>query len=319
MSNRKLLRLSVAICTFNRAASLARTLKSFAQTRPIALSDWELLVIDNNSTDATRLVVEQFAGILPLHYHFESQQGLANARNRAIAEYCGELLVFTDDDILIGENWLKAYYGALACYPSAGYFGGPIMPCFSAGRPSWLRDETMPLISGLIGHYDLGSESRWYSAVDMHPFGANFALRRKLVDSLGFFETELGVRGEVPGRSEEAEYFSRATKQGFSGYYLAEARCQHCVQPSHLRLGFLYRYGVQKGLAAGRMGKLHPRRQKHEARNLAMGAASGNCLKGVPTDGDKVLSMLNTSRTGKGQFVGSPRRSNGKCPVMSSL
>ena len=276
-------RLSIAICTYNRADSLARTLQSFTEAKPIPAGEWELIVIDNCSTDATHAVAESFADRLPMRYDFEPQQGLSNARNRVIAVSCGGLVVFTDDDILIGDSWLRAYHATLDNWLGADYFGGPIAPLFPEGKPAWLRDERMPLISGLIGHYDLGPESRPYAERDMHPFGANFGLRRRLIDAVGPFDVELGVKGQAPGRAEEAEYFSRARGLGFAGRYLADARCGHCVQSSHLRLRYLYRYGIHKGLAAARMGERSTRERRGvlaEGWQLLRGCAQ--LLKGRP-------------------------------------
>lgn len=229
-----------------------------SQVAEVSPENWELLIIDNNSTDNTRLVADDYLSSLPIRYCFEPSQGLAHARNRAIAEFQGDLLVFTDDDILVNETWLQAYHAALSIYPDACYFGGPIKPCFPGGWPRWLRDETMPLISGLIGHYDLGAQSRRYTADDMHPFGANFGLRRAMIERLGLFDTELGVKGNVPGRAEEAEYFHRAGRNGFYGRYLADASCRHCVQPAHLKLAHLYRYGIQKGIAESYLARTAP-------------------------------------------------------------
>jgi hypothetical protein len=87
----------------------------------------------------------------------------------------------------------------------------------------------------------------------MHPFGANFALRRSLFERLEPFRTDLGAVGNVPGRGEEAEYFQRARAAGAQGFYVPAARVLHRVDASHLTLGYLYRYGEQKGIASRRM------------------------------------------------------------------
>jgi glycosyltransferase involved in cell wall biosynthesis len=243
---------SVAICTYNRCQSLPKTLDSLvAMDKPEGA--WELLVIDNNSSDQTAEIVQSYSNRLPMKYIFEERQGLAHARNRALKECTGDLLIFTDDDVVVSKEWLCAYVAAASQYPAADYFGGRILPYWPQGRPGWVKDESMPLIGGLLGHYDLGSITRLYSENDMHPFGANFVLRRSLFERLPSFNPEFGVSGKTPGRGEEAEYFQRAHTQGSIGVYVGEALCLHAVNPDHLSLKFLYRFGVQKGLAHARL------------------------------------------------------------------
>ena len=105
----------------------------------------------------------------------------------------------------------------------------------------------MPLISGLLGYYNLGETTRIYAKNEMHPYGANFALRRSLFQRMKLFDTEFGVVGGQPGRGEETEYFQRVKEERIKGVYVGEALILHAVQPDHLKLRFLYQYGIQKG------------------------------------------------------------------------
>lgn len=228
-------------------------MESMAAMDSPAITSWEVLIVDNNSSDNTPLVAEKFAGHLPIRYFFEEKQGLSYARNRALKECKGELLVFTDDDMLMPKGWLNAYKTAAASYPGAGYFGGRILPHWPHGRPGWIKDESMPMIGGLLGFYDLGETTRPYAEGEMHPFGANFALRRILFQRLAPFRTDLGVSGTIPGRGEEADYFCRAREHGAAGVYVGEALCLHRVQSEHLGLRFLYRFGIQKGIEIARL------------------------------------------------------------------
>lgn len=263
---------SLAICTYNRADSLRRTLDSLGQMEGRAGLDWELLLVDNNSRDSTSRVADVFKDELPLRYLFEKNQGLSHARNRALSECRGDVIVFTDDDILVDPGWLRAYADGFALHPEAGYFGGPIQPHYPEGKPAWIRDESLPLIGGLLGYYDLGGASRLYAEQDMHPFGANFALARRLFERHLFFRNDLGVVGNTPGRGEEAEYFGRVRAENIPGYYLAAARCRHVIQSDHLTLRYLYRYGVQKGIAAVRMsGALEVNKHGSRLRELEYG------------------------------------------------
>jgi GT2 family glycosyltransferase len=241
--------LTVCICTYNRAESLERTLESLCASKGMQEGAWEVLVVDNNSTDITSSVVKEFADRLPLWSVVERSQGLSHARNRALRECRGEVLLFTDDDVQVDRSWAREYFKAAEAFPQAGWFGGRILPSWPGGRPRWVRDEALSLLAGLFVRYDIGEDVRNFCDDDPHPYGASFALRRELFEDLGVFRTDLGVSGATPGRGEEAEYLGRARERGVQGLYVGTALCRHDVDPGRLTLGHLYRYGVQKGIA----------------------------------------------------------------------
>lgn len=271
---------SLAICTYNRAALLGKALESLAACRP-PLGVWELLLIDNNSRDDTRAVAELFIGRLPLRYVFEPEQGLSAARNRALRECSSNVLLFTDDDLRFDPEWLVEYERTFAEHPEAGWFGGRIRPLWDNGPPRWLRDENMALISGLLVHYDLGVQCRAYVEDDPTPFGASFALRRSTFARIGEFRLDLGVRGDVPARGEEADYFERIRQAGIAGYYVGSASAWHWQDKARFRLGYLYRYGIQKGVAAVRMGGANNNATRSFLRELEYGFKGGwQLLKG---------------------------------------
>lgn len=245
--------ITVAICTFNRAVSLAGTLATAAALKVPPGLTWEILVVDNNSRDETRRVCEGFARRLPLRYVREERQGLSYARNRALKECRGALLVFTDDDVRLDEKWLERYWNASSAHPEADFFGGRILPLWPNGRPRWMKDESLPLISGLLVRFDLGPESRALEVGDPLPYGASFAIRRRLFERVAPFRIDLGVSGSVPGRGEEAEYLGRSLEAGSKGTYVAGALCWHVVDERRLRVGYLYRFGIQKGIAEVRI------------------------------------------------------------------
>src|SRR5690242_5540205 len=135
--------ISVCICTYNRSESLRRTLESLTRQNNIALS--EVLIVDNNCTDGTAEVVGSFRESLPIRLIAEGRQGLAHARNRAAAEFRGDVLLFTDDDVRVGTSWLTAYQDAIRSFPDADYFGGRILPDWQGRKPRWIKDEPLPL------------------------------------------------------------------------------------------------------------------------------------------------------------------------------
>ena len=133
--------ISICICTYNRSESLQRTLDSLTEQKRIDLDVTEVLVVDNNCTDETANVVEAFRERLPIRRVKESRQGLAHARNRAVAEFRGDVLLFTDDDIRFEPGWLAAYRDAIRRFPDADYFGGRILPDWGQMKPRWIGDE----------------------------------------------------------------------------------------------------------------------------------------------------------------------------------
>jgi glycosyltransferase involved in cell wall biosynthesis len=239
--------LSLAICTYNRCASLALTLdsivgQSYAQS-------YELLIIDNNCTDGTQRLIEQYARQLPLRHITERQQGLSYARNRAIREFSGDVLLFTDDDVILEPSWLTAYAMAFEEYPHADIFGGRSLALFEGKRPKWLVDCNLPLLSGVLVNFDHGEELRPFETGEPGPVGASFAIRRRLLAETKSFRTDLGRVGLVPGRGEETEFFDRSLARGAQRVYVGGAICWHRVEPKRLTLAALYRHGIQKGRA----------------------------------------------------------------------
>src|SRR5712692_10838040 len=109
------MKISVIVCTFNRCATLAKALESLAASTLERSVDWEVLVVDNNSSDQTREVVEHFRNHDPSRftYLFEPQPGKSHALNAAIRHAKGEILAFMDDDVTVEPNWLQNLTAAL--------------------------------------------------------------------------------------------------------------------------------------------------------------------------------------------------------------
>ena len=241
-------RVTVAICTHDRAASLATTLETLVDQAGVE-SPWELLLVANACSDATSDVAQGFQDRLPLRLVHEPTRGLSHARNRALAEARGDLLIFTDDDVRHDPGWLRSYVEAAGRYPDAEYFAGRILSDWGGPPPRWFRAETAHWFDGVLVGLDLGEGSRPMVDTDPLPIGASFALRRALFERNGGFRTDLGVRGTENGRGEETEYLLRARRAGADGAYVGAALCRHPVDRARFRLTRLYRHGVASGVA----------------------------------------------------------------------
>ncbi len=230
---------SVAICTWNRAALLHQTLTKMCDLRVADSVKWELLVVDNNSTDNTADVVAAFVDRLPVRRVLERNQGHSHARNRAVSEVVGDLLIWTDDDVLVDHQWLQGYVDAAQRWPEAGYFGGPIEPWFEHEPPGWIQMNMEALLAPFVA-LDLGLEERQF-APGQSPYGANMAFRRSAFDGRRF-DPNLGLRPGSAIRNEETEYCKRLAESGFVGVWVPAARVQHFVVAERLTLPFLRDY-----------------------------------------------------------------------------
>ena len=239
--------LSVCVCTYNRAPILREMLASVVAVQHTFNESDELIVIDNNSTDATKEVI-QACKLPQLRYIHEAKQGLSNARNRAIREAKNQHVIFFDDDVWLREGVLAAYRQAYAEHPEVEFFGGQIEIGWPDGQPDWWVAEDLALLNGLLVKYNLGSEPMLYRSGDHFPYGANFGLRKGLFDAIGGFNPELGPLGEVIGRGDDTDFFTRAIEAGYQGMYLPEALVAHRFEAERIRFRYLIRYGIQKGL-----------------------------------------------------------------------
>src|SRR5262249_5851120 len=183
------------ICTYNRSGSLRRTLESFASQVNLDCNSIEVLIVNNNCTDDTPQVIEEFQETLPIRCVMEDCQGLSQARNRAVREFQGDVLLFTDDDIRFGPGWLAAYRDAIRRFPDADYFGGRVLPDWGQAKPRWILDKPLPLIDGLLGWFDHGEETQPFGPTEPPPFGGSFAIRRRLFEKVGLFRVDLGTGG----------------------------------------------------------------------------------------------------------------------------
>ena len=244
------MKISLCICTFNRCGELRKTLHSLNEISSDFIEGDEIIIVDNNSIDQTVSVINEFIDKLPIKYFFEATQGLSAARNKGLVEFNGDFIVFIDDDITVENNFIAKYRKAMQMTPNNFFFGGRIHVDWGQEPPWWMKSANLPMLNGLIGHFDLGAVDKVIEKNDPLPFGANFALGRELIDKVGLFNQSLGVTGEQIGRGEETEYFYRAQDLGFKGYYLAGVKVRHRFQRQRISIPYLYCYGIQKGVAA---------------------------------------------------------------------
>jgi glycosyltransferase involved in cell wall biosynthesis len=233
------MKVTVAICTWNRAKLLERTLAQMERMQIPQGQDWELLVVDNNSTDGTSAVMRQFVGRLPIHALLERRQGHSHARNCALAAATGDLIVWTDDDVLVGEHWLTAYVAAAQKCATAGYFGGMIVPDFEAPPPAWLT-ANLGLLSGLLVIRDFGTVRRVLSDGEV-PYGANMAFRTSVL-RVHRFDPNLGRNGHQGTLGDDTELIAILRSEGVCGVWVPEAVVKHHVPRERMTRRYLWDY-----------------------------------------------------------------------------
>jgi glycosyltransferase involved in cell wall biosynthesis len=231
--------ITVAICTWNRCALLEKTLEQVARLSIPQGVEWELLVVNNNSTDATDETLTAFKERLPLRSVFEAEPGLSHARNRAVREAWGDYILWTDDDVLVDEEWLKAYYEAFASWPEAAIFGGNIEPWFAGTPPRWLP-RVWSRVASAYASRDLGEQSVALSQ-DVIPFGANFAVRAA-EQRRYLYDPRLGVRPDNIMGGEETTVIRHMIADGITGRWIAGARVRHYIPEARQTIAYLRRY-----------------------------------------------------------------------------
>jgi len=261
------MKVTVAICTWNRADLLDQTLTRMRELRIPAGVEWELLVVNNNCTDRTDAVIARHASTLPIRRIFEPTPGHSNARNRAINEARSDLIAWTDDDVLVHEDWLGTLVEASYRHPEAAGFGGPIEPWFPVQPDPALVEAFPQLKRGFCG---LGYESGEEILPDGKPVvGANMAFRMAAVQGLRF-DIAIGALPRTVGRSrgkttlslgggEDDDYVRRLRARGGQILWVPSMRVRHYVDPKRMTLDYLRalyaEYGQlsvrQEGIPAG--------------------------------------------------------------------
>jgi len=236
--------ISVVVCTYNRSESLRKTLGSLAQLWAPAGTSWELIVVDNNSTDDTAEVVKTIAATsnLSVRYVFEINQGVSHARNAGISAARGDIIAFTDDDVTVDPRWLCELQKIFDQFACTGV-GGRIVPVGMCQKPSWLvLDGPHSLKSGTVVSFDHGEKPCELRT----SFGANMAFRRVAFEEHGFFRTDLG-RGSALMLGEDTEFCTRLLSAGEKLVYAPSAVVYHVTPRERMAKSYFQSYYFNYG------------------------------------------------------------------------
>lgn len=210
--------LSVIIATFNRSKNLIDVLDSLQKNSVPPTVSWEVVVVDNNSTDSTRDVVSdcQRHGALPVRYLFEGRQGKSIALNTGIKESHGSILAFTDDDCIVDDRWIASIVKEFETDPTLAGIGGRVGLYNKNDMPTTIRT--------MEEHIPLGCAS--FDQIFALIVGCNMAFKRSVFDTVGGFDPYLGP-GTKALTTEDPDFVYRVYRQGFRLQYTPDVFVYH--------------------------------------------------------------------------------------------
>jgi glycosyltransferase involved in cell wall biosynthesis len=245
--------ISVVICTWNRADLLRATLEQMCNLRIPSGVSWELLVVNNNSTDHTDSVIASYVGRLPIRGLVEPRQGVCPAANCALAAAKGDLIIWTADDVLVDSEWLVAYSGAMREWPDAAFFGGPVFPWYESQPPAWLEDSKW-VLRGVLAIKNYDDTVRPF-VQEEGPIGNNLAIRRSINEQFPFDET-LGYVGNRLGGGEDMDVLDRMTRAGMTGIWVGTAKIRHWVPRKRMTYKYIWDWSFAGGVQQARTGRI---------------------------------------------------------------
>ncbi|MBF0503855.1 MAG: glycosyltransferase family 2 protein [Candidatus Omnitrophica bacterium] len=241
-------KISVVISTFNRAHLIAQAIESLlVQT----FKDYEIIVIDDGSTDATKGALTPYLD--KIRYYYQPNQGISSARNLGIQKSRGEIIAFTDDDVSLDPNWLKCIE---QCFRDnhCDVVGGRVLPVYPSNTPLWIRNNPTKISGGVV-IYDYGDKTVVFDPSHYRFIGANVAFRRQVLNECGGFREDLKYGSRI-GMGEDTEIIERLIKKNKILYYCGNALVYHPVDLKRLTL----RHAALWNTTLGRFAA----RQEHE-------------------------------------------------------
>lgn len=240
--------ISYAICTYNRERFLPIALDAIARQKGDYCHLFELIVVDNNSTDSTPNIVQQFSEKHPhiqVVYTTEAKQGLSHARNKAIEVARGEWIAFLDDDAYLDNAYTEQLISFIQSkgqtYKAAG---GPILLDFETQPPAWYTHY----LGSLLGYFKPYKQSREFT-LSYYPRGSNMVFHRSLFERYGLFNPELGRKGYQMLGSEEKDIFQRIYQGGECAYYDVSLVMYHLVPDFRTTIDFIRKQSIGVGIS----------------------------------------------------------------------
>ena len=259
----------VLVPTFNRRDSLDRLLQSLDR-QTLARERFEVVIVDNNSTDGTAPTVDAFARSSRARIRLlqEAAQGAAYARNRGVRETASPIIASTDDDVEADPRWLEEALHGLELHCAAAV-GGRTLPVWNGSLPEWwIPDYEKVFLK------DLGTESRRVLPPDYF-YTHNIVVRREALGRAGLFDTRLAPTGRQHLVGEDVELCRRMQENGDALYYVPEAIVRHHVDAYRLSRAFFRRRYFYRGVSYALRNRLRgkPLEIPYRVKELAVSIA----------------------------------------------
>ena len=239
------MKFSIIIATYNRADELPRTLKSLKGLEVV--EPWEVIVVDNNSSDNTREVVEGAVQSFPapVRYLMEREQGRSAALNTGIKAAQGEILAVTDDDVRVDPHWLKNAERALREL-NCDYLGGKALPIWGGKVPEWMPNRGGKHW-GVIALLDYGPKPVEFG--ERVPLGVNMVFRRDAFERAGLWDNSIGRKAGTLLGQEVREWAQRARAAGLRGFYSPDLIVHHVIPEDRLTKKYFRRWFYWHGIS----------------------------------------------------------------------
>lgn len=236
--------ISAIICTHNRDVYLGDAIDSLLQQE---FANFEIIVVDNGSSDRTKEVVAQRESDPRLKYIYEPTLGLSFARNTGFKQAGSEILAYLDDDAVASPQWLRTLWNAYQQNPKLAIAGGKVTLIWPEGvePPVWLSAG----LAENLGAYDLGDQITLIRKPGLTPRGLNYSIRRSFLEKVGGFDLNLGRVGKSLLSNEELHMTELALNQGWEVAYLPEAIAAHNVAPERLKRSWFLSRGWWQGIS----------------------------------------------------------------------
>lgn len=224
--------ISVVVCTYNRCNLLEQVIKTLTK-QILSIDQFEIIVVDNNSKDDTSKFVKCFIKEnpeTPMRYILETKQGLSHARNCGWKEARGEYIAYIDDDCKAPEQWLEVAKKVIERVKPT-VLGGPYYAFYASEKPVWFKDE--------YGSHTQGNKARPLQDGE-YLDGANFFIRKDILELLGGFNPELGMSGNKIAYGEETALVENIRKKIPREiiYYEPKLYVYHLVTPKKMILSW---------------------------------------------------------------------------------
>ena len=240
--------LTVLIATYNGGGTLATVLDAYCKI-DLPREDWKLVIVDNGSTDNTKETINAFKHALPLKMLFEPRRGKNVALKTGLLEIDGDLVVFSDDDVVPHPDWLKQFRQSADSQQLYSIFGGPILPKWELPPEEWILSWVY--LSPTFGILNDRKEGPIENSM---VFGGNMAIRSNIFEMGYTFDETIGPNGTKYSMGSETQLLLRLKKDGFKAWHCKNAVVKHMIKASQMQKKWVLGRAIKFGRGQYRLG-----------------------------------------------------------------